>query len=144
MTAYDEHESFAENVADILRGEDISGLCGMRCVRFLYSKHGVRIKDKAATYAHLKSVVDIDHPYIDVMQIHRVDTLRRREVCGPIFVNFNCKHCSYESRFHDFYSANQITMRFKINYFQVEFLYCFGYFSKHGTLDEDRFCQAYN
>jgi len=126
-----DYDKFAEQVADILLTTDVSRTYGMNRVRFYIWHHGTRLeKERANSYMSRK--VDVNHPHVDVIRIHRADNLSFDDE-DPIVVKLNGSgYDSIPSLFADsvnFGRWNSV----KTDRFRTGFLNDYCYFARNSS-----------
>lgn len=129
--------SFARKVLDALRS--VSGTCGMSVVRFVFAIHGLRL-DKEIAERFYDAIVDEGHPHVDVIQVHRTDTLTPLGEAA-IFVRLSAEE--FGAAFRGCVDYDSGTSKYRMG-----FLAEFGGFSKYAVLRAGdslvTFGQAYN
>ncbi|KMQ92540.1 exopolyphosphatase [Lasius niger] len=66
---------FARHLTSVLGNTDLREACGISYLRYYVARHGLRL-EKGRAETLLGRIVRVDHPHVDVVQIHRADTLR--------------------------------------------------------------------
>lgn len=140
--------SFAALVSDRLARTDMRATCGMTVVRLLVWQHGLRLP-KALALGELSRAVDVGHPHVDVLQVHRADTLRTTNGdAAVVLLGGRCDH-GLARMFGDGVHLVGGTAAGGVPRYRTGFLSEYEYFARHFSPSafEDRlttFSQAYN
>jgi len=137
-----EWNSFAANMGQIMTEESIRRTCGMGYVRFYTCQHGIR-EPRLTAMSVVRGIIDIDHPHVDVVQVHVADelTFDNGDVAMVQLVSDNRE------------SSLRAALDGPVDYgtcivkYSAAFLSAYGYFNKYTSLPNDAdvtFVQAYN
>lgn len=138
----DDFHDFALHFAEVLSDIDLRNACGMSYVRFYVCQHGMRLRKNLAR-SLLRRAVDVDHDEVDMIQIHRADTLRVSEDDAILIKLDGRKHDSLLAVF-----SGAINIYGKTDKYRAGFLADYGYFCRHASPTVRNnivtFVQAYN
>jgi len=112
----------------------------MTCVRFYVGFHGLRLCKTRARLL-LDSVVDLEHAHVDVLQVHRANTLRCPD--GDVLLIKLDGSDSLAGLYRE-----AVNIAGKTNKYTTGFLVNYGYFRRHAlpasANDVVTYAQAYN
>jgi len=142
-----DYATFAANLTAMLAEVDLRQACGIDCIRFYVCRHGLRL-EKSRARALLDAVVDVDHHHVDLLQVHRADTLSFKDDDdddgSALLVKLDGRdERSLLSVFRGGVAITSRTDRYRTGY-----LYRYGYFDRHASIPREdnlvTYVQAYN
>lgn len=77
---------FASALTARLEMTNLSQNCGMSIVRLYTCEHGLKMSSEAASAYLTDLLVDVDHPHVDVMQLHHATNIALRDGDKPLLV----------------------------------------------------------
>lgn len=82
--------TFAKLFSDQLKDTDLRTHCAMSCVRFYTCAHGIKMTREAGA-GYLEGIIDVDHDYVDIVQIHHASNLSwRNDSNEALLVRLDC------------------------------------------------------
>lgn len=90
------YRSFAAHVSQLLALYNLRDNGRITFVRFYMAEHDLRISDKAYASRHLHDIAQVRHVHVDVVQIHRADSVRCRTAAAddnntPVLVHLGAR-----------------------------------------------------
>lgn len=122
-----DYDCFARSVSTLLETTNLSDVCGMRYVRFYMANHGLRLERHVAK-RYVNELVDLDHAHLDVMQIHKANSLILNDGTYDAIV---VKLWGHGQRSLEAIFKGAIKISPKLQRFRTGFLENFGYFCQH-------------
>lgn len=122
-----DYTEFCRLLSEVLRTKSLHRTCGMTCVRFYIAKHGLRLQ-KSTARDLLYRALDVRHPHLHVLQIHRADTLS----CDDGDVLLVKLDGNEQESLRDTF-RNAINISGKLDKYRTSFFSDFGYFRKHAS-----------
>lgn len=132
-----DYYNFCRLLSNVIRTKSLRKSCGMTCVRFYQAQHGLRL-EKAMVENLLKEVVDVQHPYMDILQIHRADTMSCPD--GDVLL------IKLDGREDDSLLGmfrNSINIIGRIDRYRTGFLSNYGYFRRHASPNINNYTVTY-
>lgn len=135
-----EFADYSAHLADVMQDGSLRRECGIDFLRFYQCQHGMRLPcGQLAKEAD--TIADADHPHIDVVQLHRADTLTAANSEDCLMVRIGGRGRG------TLQSLLPSTFAGRLAKYRAGFLADFGHFRKHCTLPDESavtFIQAYN
>jgi len=123
-----DYAAFSRHVADVML-TDMSLTCGLNRVRFYMWHHGMRL-EKTQADSYLSHIDDMNHPHVDVVQIHRADNLSFDDDDPTVIKLSGRGDDSLLSMFGDSINLG----RKKMDRYRIGFLQDYGYFARNASL----------
>lgn len=134
-----EFPEYCDHLAAILEEVSCRSECGIAFLRFYTCSHGMRLACHVAPPA-ITAIADVDHPHIDVVQVHRADQLLAPHHDNMVVRIGGRGKGTLSSKLPRAYTG-------KLERYRCGYLSNYGYFRKHCSLRDEpsvTFVQAYN